>query len=491
MSSQIIDTTATLPGRNRAESWRSRWAPVLAVVALGDALAITLGFNLAYALRFLTNWPIFEEGSREPQFYLALIAVLVPCWLALFALYGLYKPRNLFNGTVEYARVFNACTLGMLLVIVLTFFLPDVVVARAWLLLSWAFSLSLTFLWRFIVRRWVYALRQRGRLTERVVVIGANDEGRAVASQLRSETRSGVMIIGFVDDNLAPGHEVFPGVPVLGGTSAFQQIVTQQEADAVIIADAALVRERLATAYGAIETFSRIDVRLSPGLFDLLTIGVQVREQGNVPLLALNKTRITGMHAVSKALLDRAGALTALVLFSPILLLVALLVRLDSPGPIIHRRRVVGVGNRVFDAYKFRSMYLDGNSRLTAEQRHELETKGKLKDDPRITRIGGFLRKTSLDELPQLVNVLLGQMSLVGPRMITQEELRHFGRWQHNLLMVRPGLTGLWQISGRSDLGYEERVRLDMHYIRNYSLWLDLYIIVRTLPIVVLGRGAY
>lgn len=491
MSSQIIDTTTSLQGRASAASGRGLWAPIITLIALGDALAVTLGFNLAYALRFLANWSLFQEGSREPAFYLTLIAVLVPCWVGIFGLYGLYKPRNLFNGTAEYAKIFNACTLGMLLVIVLTFILPDVVVARAWLLLSWAFSLGLTFLWRFIARRGVYALRQRGWLTERVVMIGANDEGRAIAAQLRSEPTSGVQIVGFVDDSLSPGHEVFPGVPVLGGTSLFQQIVTQQEADAVIIADAALVRERLATAYGAIETFSRLDVRLSPGLFDLLTIGVQVREQGNVPLLALNKTRITGMHAFGKALLDRVGALTALVLFSPILLVIALLVRLDSPGPIIHRRRVVGVGNRVFDAFKFRSMYVDGNSRLTAEQRHELETKGKLKEDPRITRIGAFLRKTSLDELPQLVNVLLGQMSLVGPRMITQEELRHFGRWQHNLLMVRPGLTGLWQISGRSDLGYEERVRLDMHYIRNYSLWLDLYIIVRTLPIVVLGRGAY
>lgn len=144
-----------------------------------------------------------------------------------------------------------------------------------------------------------------------------------------------------------------------------------------------------------------------------------------------------------------------------------------------------------FDAFKFRTMYVDGNSRLSPAQRAELQEQGKLKDDPRITQIGRLLRRTSLDELPQLVNVLCGQMSLVGPRMITQDELRHFGRWQHNLLMVPPGLTGLWQISGRSNLGYEDRVRLDMHYIRNYSLWLDLYIIYRTIPIVIGGHGAY
>jgi lipopolysaccharide/colanic/teichoic acid biosynthesis glycosyltransferase len=136
-------------------------------------------------------------------------------------------------------------------------------------------------------------------------------------------------------------------------------------------------------------------------------------------------------------------------------------------------------------------MYEDGDRRLTPAQREELAQKGKLKDDPRITRVGKFLRRTSIDELPQLINVLLGQMSLVGPRMITAAEMHHFGRWQHNLLMVRPGLTGLWQISGRSNLGYADRVRLDMHYIRNYSIWLDLLIIYRTIPALLKGEGAY
>ncbi len=491
MGIQIIDRVAG-PGLRTATSIRrERWAGMLALLAVGDAFAVTAGFSLAYALRFLTEWSIFREGSGEPRFYLMLIVALVPGWIALFALYGLYAPRNLGGGTQEYTRAFDACTLGMLLVIVLTFLVPDVVVARAWLLLSWLCSVCFTILWRFSARRIIYRLRQRGRLTERVLVVGANAEGRAVAAQLSAAPSAGVSIIGFVDDALPTGTEVLPGSQVLGNTSAFQQLVAQYSADAVIIADTSLVRDRMTTVYGAMETLNQLDVRLSPGLFDLLTIGVQVREQANVPLLCLNKTRITGLHALGKELLDRGGALAALLLLSPILALVALLVRLDSAGPLIHRRRVVGVGNCSFDAFKFRTMYVDGNARLSPEQRAELEESGKLKDDPRVTRVGRLLRRTSLDELPQLLNVLCGQMSLVGPRMITQDELRHFGRWQHNLLMVRPGLTGLWQISGRSNLGYEDRVRLDMHYIRNYSIWLDLYIIYRTFPILVNGHGAY
>ncbi len=150
-----------------------------------------------------------------------------------------------------------------------------------------------------------------------------------------------------------------------------------------------------------------------------------------------------------------------------------------------------GQGKREFDAFKFRTMRIEGNRLLSPEQRIELEEQGKLKDDPRITRAGNFIRRYSLDELPQLVNVLRGEMSLIGPRMITMPEMAKFGKWQHNLATVKPGLTGLWQISGRSDLSYEERVRLDMHYIRNHSIWLDLQILFQTVPALLSGRGAY
>jgi len=489
MRSRILETVAA--PHDEAQARLGRYRGVLALLAFGDVVAVATGFYVAYALRFWSNWAIFREGQMRPSFYLALIVLLIPCWLLLFSLYGLYDSNRLFGGSEEYTLVFNACTLGMLLVVVVTFMMPDVVVARAWLLLSWGLTLVCTMLNRFLVRRLVYALRQHGRLIERVIVVGANGEGRAVAQQLRASPNAGVTIVGFVDDDLPVGTEVLPGTSVLGPVSAFQSLVEQHGADTVIIADTALVRDRMATVYGAMETLGQLDVRLSPGLFELLTIGVQVREQGFVPLLALNKTRITGPHAFGKAIIDRGGALLGLLLLSPLLALIALLVRLDSPGPIIHRRRVVGVGNRRFDAYKFRSMYCDGEARLTQDERTLLRDEGKLKDDPRITRVGRFLRRASLDELPQLLNVLCGQMSLVGPRMLTQEELRHFGRLRHNLLMVRPGLTGLWQVSGRSNLGYEDRVRLDMHYIRNYSIWLDLYIIYRTVPIIFGGHGAY
>jgi lipopolysaccharide/colanic/teichoic acid biosynthesis glycosyltransferase len=194
-----------------------------------------------------------------------------------------------------------------------------------------------------------------------------------------------------------------------------------------------------------------------------------------------------------KWILDYTLTITALVLLSPLLLLITILVKLGSPGPVIHRRRVMGINGRQFDAFKFRTMYRDADAMLAANPELQLEfnRNHKLKSDPRVTRVGKWLRRLSFDELPQLINVLRREMSLVGPRMISPEEMTRYDQWGINLLTVQPGITGLWQVSGRSDIGYEERVRLDMHYVRNWTIWLDLQLIWQTIPAVLRGRGAY
>jgi exopolysaccharide biosynthesis polyprenyl glycosylphosphotransferase len=237
----------------------------------------------------------------------------------------------------------------------------------------------------------------------------------------------------------------------------------------------------------------QVELRFSSGLYELFTTGVRVKEIGYVPLVSMNKVRLDNVESAIKSLVDYAGAFTALVALSPVFLALALLIRRDSPGPIFHRRRVLGRGGREFDAFKFRTMYVDGDEILARhpELQQELRENHKLKEDPRITPMGHWLRKYSLDELPQLFNVLLGQMSLVGPRMISPPEAAKYDKLKLNLLTVKPGITGLWQISGRSDVSYDERVRLDMHYIRNYSVWLDLHLLLQTIPVVLKGKGAY
>jgi lipopolysaccharide/colanic/teichoic acid biosynthesis glycosyltransferase len=192
-------------------------------------------------------------------------------------------------------------------------------------------------------------------------------------------------------------------------------------------------------------------------------------------------------------LLEFALVVPALILLFPVFIIISILIKLDSPGPVFHRRRVMGVNERQFDAIKFRTMQVDGDEILSGypELLVELQKYYKIVDDPRVTKFGRFLRRFSIDELPQLINVIKLDMALVGPRMISPEEMENYNQWGLNLLTVRPGLTGLWQVSGRSDIDYEDRVRLDMYYIRNWSIWQDLQLILRTFPVVLRGKGAY
>jgi exopolysaccharide biosynthesis polyprenyl glycosylphosphotransferase len=234
-------------------------------------------------------------------------------------------------------------------------------------------------------------------------------------------------------------------------------------------------------------------MRLSSGLFELLSTGMRVKELAEVSLIELKKTRITGTNAKIKAVEDFVLALIILVVFSPVLLIITILIRLDSPGPVFYRQRVLGLQAKPFEKLKFRSMYHNSQEILIAHpELYEQYARGfKLKNDPRITRLGAFLRSYSIDELPQLINIIMGQMSLVGPRPISPAELEKYGNWSTNLFTVKPGLTGFWQTSGRSDLSYEERIKLDMYYIRNWTLWLDFYILLMTIPAVLTKKGAY
>jgi lipopolysaccharide/colanic/teichoic acid biosynthesis glycosyltransferase len=236
-----------------------------------------------------------------------------------------------------------------------------------------------------------------------------------------------------------------------------------------------------------------VNIRMSSGLYEVITTGLTVNEFAYVPLVYVNKVRLTGSDHFLKLVLDYVITMTGLILISPLLLGIALLIRLSSPGPILHKRRVMGINGRQFNALKFRTMVTNGDEVMDRypELKEELAKNHKLRIDPRVTKAGAFLRKFSLDELPQLFNVLKREMSLVGPRMISPEEVAMYKQFDMNLLTVHPGITGLWQVSGRSDISYDERVRLDMYYIRNWSIWLDLQLLFQTIPAVVKGRGAY
>jgi exopolysaccharide biosynthesis polyprenyl glycosylphosphotransferase len=463
---------------------------------LTDALALGLAFGIAYFLRFDLQIALSPEIVPNLWSYPRLIISLIALLILLFALHGLYDLQSLLGGLRDYSKIFNSCTTGVMIAIVATFIVQKNPISRGWLISAWILSSAMVMLNRHTSRRITYALRSRGFLIMPAAILGANEEAAALAADLNDSRASGLRIIGFVSSQSR--HEekatALPESLILGSTGEIASLVKQYDIEDLIVAITAVTREELLRIYEEIMPLSRINLRLSSGLYEILKTGVSIRTLGSVPLMSLDKVTLKPAEMFIKSSLEYALALTGLCLLSPLFLLLGLLIKWDSPGPVFFRRKVLGLSGKEFDAYKFRTMYATGDHLMgrNSELARQLHTEHKLKHDPRITKIGRFLRKYSLDELPQLFNVLRGQMSLVGPRMISPEEREKYGRHKMNLLTVKPGMTGLWQVSGRSDLSYEERVRLDMFYIRNYSLWLDLQILfIQTFPAVLKGRGAY
>lgn len=467
-------------------------------LVIGDATVLLIAFTIAFWLRFTVGLAVSVDSVPNPQDYLILSVLLIPVWLTIFALFGLYDFNTLLGNITEYGRVFNAVTWGMMAVIVYGFLNPEFVIARGWLIFSWVMSGFLISLFRLFMRRIAYRARRYGYFVAPTIIVGTNKEAIALADQLRNSAGSGLEIAGFVSVQgtaaYGPGDQVH-GIKVLGTVDDLSEILSEHHIEEVVIATTAMEDEQLVQISQQLTAqHDDVRMRLSSGLYEVFTTGMDVTTRNSVPLMSLKRLRLNQVETLLKTALDYLLILAAMPVLLPLFAVIALLVKLDSPGPVLYRRRVMGVGGRAFGAFKFRTMYVNGNEILDRhpELKAELAKNHKLKNDPRITRIGNFLRRTSVDELPQLLNVLLGQMSLVGPRMISPSEHDLYGRMKFNLLTVKPGMTGMWQVSGRSDLSYEERVRLDMYYIRNYSIWMDIQILFfQTIPAVMKGRGAY
>ena len=467
---------------------------LLSTLVFSDTMTILLASLVAYRIRFTSSLPVFQvDVVPSIEYYQTMTFVLIPVILGIYFVSGLYNPRKILGGTQEYEIVFRATSFGMLLVIITNFLIPNFILARGWLILVWLFSFLLVCLERFFMRRFVYWMRKKGYFVSSAVVIGANNEGYALAKQLVNWDTSGFHILGFVDQESEVGDRKCDNLINLGHFDQLDEIIERFDVEELILVTSALSREQMLKLFKEFGLREKVNLSLSSGLFELVTTRVEVGDVLNAPLVRVNKDQLTGLDRILKLVLDYILTLSVLIFICPLLLSICILIKLDSPGPIIYRRRVMGKNHKEFFAYKFRTMYTNGDEILSTNPRlkEQLEREHKLKEDPRITPIGKFLRQYSLDEIPQLLNVLKREMSVVGPRMITNSEMKMYKEWGINLLTVNPGLTGLWQVSGRSNTTYEERVRLDMEYIRTWTIWSDLYILWLTIPAVLKKDGAY
>jgi exopolysaccharide biosynthesis polyprenyl glycosylphosphotransferase len=462
--------------------WEARYVKLLLVVDFGATLVATLA---AFVLRF--------QGAQYANWYLTLSALIPPVWVGVLAMTHAYERRQLFVGNEEYQRVIRAgvrLTVGMALLSYV--FKADL--ARGYLLIVLVLTTALSLLGRFVLRKLLHRARQRGRCMHRVLVLGHAAAVTQMTRQLHRRYHHGLQVVGACLPagqlgDAARGVEV----PVFGALGAAANSAAAAGADTVMVLscpelDGAMLR-RLAWDLERDD----IDLIVSSSLVDTAGDRITVRPVDGLPMMHIEHPRLSGGRRLIKSLFDLAVAATLLLLLGPLFLVIALVIRLDTGGPVFFRQVRVGRGGELFRMYKFRTMHLDAERRLEA-MRGQNDHAGvlfKIRDDPRVTRSGRLLRRHSLDELPQLINVLLGEMSLVGPRPPLPSEVEQYPVDMRRRLVVKPGMTGLWQVSGRSDLSWEDSIRLDLRYVENWSLTVDLVILMRTGLVVMRGAGAY
>jgi exopolysaccharide biosynthesis polyprenyl glycosylphosphotransferase len=461
---------------------------------LADVGAINLGIVAAYVLRYelelggAVGTYNHVPYSQYAPWGLALTGILV----AAYWLEGLYRPRP--RGWLDaLAGIATGTIVGMALFILLLFGLrPPAPQSRLMLPYAAVLIILLVGLVRWVDQLVTRRQRLAGRGVSDTVVVGAGEVGRAVMRNIMAQPESGLRVIGFLDDDPAKQQQPIGRFEALGATTDLGRILTQRPVDEVVVALPWQCREQIMTLADTCEA-AGVNLRIVPDLFQMSLNRVDLDSLNGIPLIAVREPTIRGWHFRLKRALDVAVSGLGLVLLSPILAGIALAIKLDSPGPVLFRQVRVGRDGRLFTCFKFRSM-VDGAAERHDALRPYSQTTGpifKMKDDPRLTRVGRWLRRTSADELPQLLNILRGEMSLVGPRPPMPSEVAEYEDWHRRRLEVAPGLTGLWQVSGRSELTFDEMVMLDLFYAENWSLGLDLKILLQTVPTVILGTGAY
>ncbi len=464
----------------------------LAVVLLLllDVAAVFLCFLISYYIRawfFVKVFHLLRPMLHSFEVYMDMWPIVF-FWPLMFFYEGLY-PSVGISFWEEMKGLIKGDAIAFIVVIILTFITrTSIHFSRPVISMAFILSLIIIPLLRRVARSF---LRSVGLWTKEVVLVGTNPAIGQVMCNLEKHPDWGLRTAGVVMPEGEPAPE---RLKVLGAIERMEDI--KLKSDEVIVAMPELSRQRLSEV---VEKSARIApvVKVVPDLYGLASAGVQTHDLDGMLLLEMEDRLARPRNRAIKRAFDIAVSSICLILLSPVFMLVALIIKLDSSGPVFFGHERIGKGGKPFRCYKFRTMVSNAAEVLEQllendpEARSQWEKDFKLKHDPRITRIGRFLRKTSLDELPQLWNVLKGEMSLVGPRPIITEEVEKYGDKSRYFFKVIPGITGLWQVSGRNDIDYNERVMLDEYYAKNWSLWLDIEILIRTFGAVLKRQGAY
>jgi exopolysaccharide biosynthesis polyprenyl glycosylphosphotransferase len=469
-----------------------RW--LIPAVVLSDIALINFAFLLAYEVRYRLQLfrPVEPEFDNPIDVYFPFMIVLTILLIAAYRIDNVYVPRRLGMWLDQMSRLVRSTMMTMLIMIGITFVYQPFFYSRLIYLYATLLIIGLLGLSRLVWGAVLGRLRQRGVGVSRVLIVGAGDVGRMVIRTVMAQPEFGYRVVALVDDHVEASALSIGPVPTIEGTQRLPHIIAEKNIDEVIVTLPWSDHQRILNIFQVCESL-QVRARTVPDLFQLSLNRVDVEDLGGVPVIGLKPASIRGANLIVKRVMDVVLGSVMLLVLAFIMAPLALAIKLDSPGPAIFKQKRVGVHGREFVVYKFRSMR-EGADDEKAQLLDQNEMNGplfKMREDPRITRVGRFMRRTSLDELPQLFNVLRGEMSLVGPRPHTSAEVLQYQAWQRQVLEAPPGMTGLAQVSGRAQLSFDEQCLLDIYYIENWSPALDLKILLRTIPKMLSGEGAY
>jgi exopolysaccharide biosynthesis polyprenyl glycosylphosphotransferase len=433
----------------------------------------------------------FRNWAHLPREYLIFTAVLPVLWWTFMALARSYDARFIGTGPDEFRKVINA---GVSLIAAVAFvsFATKSDIARGYVVIALPCATLFGLLARYGLRKGLHRRRRHGACMRRVIAVGHAAGVADLISELRREKYHGLSVAGACLTGGTMLAEI-AGVPVYGGVKQVPIAIAGSQADTVaVVADRELNGLRLRELAWELEA-TGTDLYVAPALLDVAGPRTTIRPVAGLPLLHVDHPEFSGVRWVIKGLFDKLAAISALLVLAPLLAGIGLVIVLRDGRPVLFRQARVGKDGHHFTVYKFRTMVVDAEQKKAslASQNNGNGVLFKVRNDPRVTRTGAWLRRWSLDELPQLLNVLVGDMSLVGPRPPLPDEVAHYTDYVRRRLVVKPGITGLWQVSGRSDLPWEEAVRLDLRYVENWSLILDMQILWKSWPAVFHGSGAY
>ena len=493
-------STQTPLGTTAPPVWRqdgsvpagTAWRNYALVLAALDCVAMIGAAVVAEAIRFGSLGQASTFSTGVP--YLAVGVAMAPVWLSIMALGGAYERRHLGSGSEEYRRVFSSAARFLSIVAILAFVLK-LDIARIFVGVTIPLGTALTLLERYAVRRWLHRQRARGRFLRQVLMVGAEHTTRELVRQLRTSPHTGLRPWAACLVDRSGGTLDVDGepLPVLGGTADLVEIVRSSGAEAVLVADSGTVSVEMLRQLAWQVEGTGVTLFVVPEVTDVAGPLVAIRPVSGLPILTVEEPELGGARRLLKNAFDRTFAVVVLLLLLPVLILIGIAIRLTSAGPALFKQVRVGLRGERFVLWKFRTMTVDAEKlRTTLLDRNEHDgILFKIRDDPRVTPLGRRLRRWSVDELPQLWNVVRGEMSIVGPRPPLPSEVENYSNRVRRRLLVKPGLTGLWQISGRAGLPWEEAVRLDLHYVENWSPALDMTILARTVSAVLRRHGAY